>query len=246
MTENYFAAPATGVKGGSRPQHIPSKFWDDASGSPRIDAMARAYSDLERRAGSMTRIPGPNSHPDEIKNFYRVMGVPEKPDDYQIDAAHDLVASDPEVNKRLHEAGFTQKQAQLVYDLAGERLMPLLHGLAEDYESHRNMEKIHSHFGGEEKWREVSRQLLAWGRKKLPEEVLRAMGSSFEGVLALHRMMVSEEPALGRGVGMGGENLDQEALTKMMEDPRYWRDNDPAIFNRVAQGFRKLYPEKKG
>jgi hypothetical protein len=31
-----------------------------------------------------------------------------------------------------------------------------------------------------------------------------------------------------------------------MEDPRYWRDNDPAIFNRVAQGFRKLYPEKKG
>ncbi len=156
-----------------------------------------------------------------------------------------LFESDPEVNKRLHAAGFSQKQAQLVYDLAAERLLPMLHGLAEDYEARRNLEKIHSHFGGEERWREVSRQLLAWGSKKLPEEVLRALGTSFEGVLALHKMMVSEEPALGRGVGMGAENLDQEALTKLMEDPRYWRDHDPSIFNRVSEGFRRLYPDKK-
>jgi hypothetical protein len=246
MTENYFAAPATGVKGGARPSHIPAKFWDDTTGSPRIEALARAYSDLERRAGSMVRVPGSNSHPDEIRNFYRAVGVPETSDDYIIDAAHEMVESDPEVNKRLHAAGFSQKQAQLVYDLAAERLLPMLHGLAEDYEARRNLEKIHSHFGGEDRWREVSRQLIAWGSKKLPQEVLRALGASFEGVLALHRMMVSEEPALGRGAGMGGENLDQEALTKLMEDPRYWRDHDPAIFNRVSEGFRRLYPDKRG
>jgi hypothetical protein len=246
MTENYFAAPATGARGGARPSHIPAKFWDDATGSPRIEAMARAYSDLERRAGGMVRIPGSNSNPDDIRNFHRAVGVPEKPDDYVIEAAHEMVESDPEVNKRLHAAGFSQKQAQLVYDLAAERLLPMLHGLAEDYEARRNLEKIHSHFGGEERWREISRQLIAWGSKKLPQEVLRALGTSFEGVLALHRMMVSEEPALGRGAEMGGENLDQKALTKLMEDPRYWRDHDPAIFNRVSEGFRRLYPDKKG
>ena len=47
------------------------------------------------------------------------------------------------------------------------------------------------HFGGEDTWRETSRQLLAWGRKNLPPAALDGLTTSYDGVVALHRMMAT-------------------------------------------------------
>ena len=33
---------------------------------------------------------------------------------------------------------------------------------------------------------------------------------------------------------------EEEALRKMMRDPRYWRQRDPELDNKVRDGFRKL------
>jgi hypothetical protein len=33
-------------------------------------------------------------------------------------------------------------------------------------------------------------------------------------------------------------------LYKLMRDPRYWRDRDPALIAKVTEGFRQLYPER--
>lgn len=38
-----------------------------------------------------------------------------------------------------------------------------------------------------------------------------------------------------------GRAPDEEALRRMMRDPRYWRDKDPTILNQVSEGFRRLY-----
>ena len=35
---------------------------------------------------------------------------------------------------------------------------------------------------------------------------------------------------------------EEDALRKMMKDPRYWREHDPAFVERVHQGFKKLFP----
>jgi hypothetical protein len=32
----------------------------------------------------------------------------------------------------------------------------------------------------------------------------------------------------------------EEALREMMRDPRYWRQRDPELVNKVRDGFRKL------
>lgn len=37
--------------------------------------------------------------------------------------------------------------------------------------------------------------------------------------------------------------LAEYDLKKMMRDPRYWRDQEPEIVERVRAGFRKLYSE---
>mgnify|MGYP000878454889 CR=1 FL=1 len=68
---------------------------------------------------------------EEVMRFRRGLGIPDSPNEYQITPKHDLCCADDEVNQRLHEAGFTPAQAQLVYDLAAERLLPMLKARAE-------------------------------------------------------------------------------------------------------------------
>ena len=102
--------------------------------------------------------------------------------------------------------------------------------------------RLEHHFGGKENWRHVSRQLDAWSRANLPEGARGALASTPDGVLAMHRMMTSSEPGLeGRGEGATGE-LNETQLREMMKDPRYWRDQDPALVARIRAGFEKLYP----
>ena len=35
----------------------------------------------------------------------------------------------------------------------------------------------------------------------------------------------------------------EESLRRMMQDPRYWRDNDEGYIKKVEDGFKELYGE---
>jgi len=166
-------------------------------------------------------------------------------DDYEIAIEGDLITPDPEINARLLDAGFTQDQAQVVYDLAAERLMPMVSEMAAEFEAHNQISRLADHFGGEAKWRETSRQLGQWGKSNFPEEVYAALSSTYEGVLALHNMMTKGEPGLLDGAAATGGGLSESGLREMMNDPRYWRDHDPAIADKVRNGFRSLFPDKR-
>lgn len=37
--------------------------------------------------------------------------------------------------------------------------------------------------------------------------------------------------------------LSENQLKELMRDPRYWRDRDPEIIEKVRQGFRRLFPQ---
>ena len=167
------------------------------------------------------------------------MGIPEAPDTYSIVERHELCCADPEVNKRLHAANFTNDQAQLVYDLAAERLVPLIAEAAAQFEADRQRERLSAHFGGEDRFRQVAAQLSAWGRAKLPAPVYEALSSTAEGVLALEQMMRKDEPVLSRDAAPPARESEDE-LRAMMRDPRYWRQREPEFVRRVTDGFRRL------
>ncbi|MCW2245352.1 hypothetical protein M2352_000943 [Azospirillum fermentarium] len=195
-------------------------FIDPATGAVQVEALAAAYRDLCRRVGV----------------------VPETPDAYGIQCGHGLFQPDPDINARLHGAGFSAQQAQLVYDLAAERMMPLIRQVSVQLHADQEMERLAAQFGGEARWREVSRQILAWARRSLPSPVVEALSTSYDGVMALYRMMRGEEPAtLSPPAGTGGAG-DASEVYGLMRDPRYWRDRDPAVVARVTEGFRRLYP----
>lgn len=219
------ASPAADVDANERPPFVPEKFWDPETNSVRTEALAKSYAELERRFGGRGDV-----------------GVPDTPDGYRIETGSELVAIDPEVNAKLHEAGFTDAQAQLVYDLAAERLMPMVGQIAGEFEAKRQTEKLVEHFGGPERWHDAKRQIAAWGRTSFAPEVFEALSTTAEGVIAMHAMMAADEPGLIQGDHRSAGD-DEAALRELMRDPRYWRHRESGIVRRVREGFRRLYPD---
>ena len=232
-----------GAPSGTLADAVPEKFLDPETGEVRVEALAKSYRELERRLGAVARAPGPDADAAEVAAWRRTAGVPETADDYRIDLKEGLLDADPDVNKRLHEANFSQAQAQVVYDLAEEKLLPVVEAMALEFEAQRQSERLERHFGGAAKWQEVRDAVRRWGESHLPAAAFEALATTYEGVVALHRMMESGEPALVRQAE-GGAGLSESKLREMMADPRYWRDRDPAWVRRVSEGFRALYPEK--
>lgn len=200
---------------------IPAKFKDPETGTVRMDAMVKSYKELE-------------------KKISQTPSVPKSSDDYCIKCDHGLFEADAEMNKFLHDKGFTNEQAQAVYDLAAEKMIPMVMEMANDFQADREIEKLIEHFGGAEKWKEVSRQLLNFGQKNLPADVLDSLSSSYEGVIALYNMMGGKEPAISQS-GEKTSSAEMNDLNSMMRDPKYWRDRDPSFVAKVTEGFQKLY-----
>lgn len=221
-----------------RPSNVPEKFWDKKSGNLRDEELLKSYLELEKKFSNNSK-----KNSDEEKNVLELALETEGPaSDYNIVLHHKLLEVDTNLNKRLKEAGFTNAQAQLVYDLGAEIVMPVIENIYEQFRAYRELDKLEKYFGGEERFDEISRQILMWAEKNVPEEIYQSLNSSYYGVIALYNMMTSNnEPSM---VNMNGENegiLTEKKLRSMMNDPRYWRDGDKDFIKKVDDGFKNLY-----
>ncbi|CAK0777964.1 Tail assembly chaperone [Azospirillaceae bacterium] len=175
----------------------------------------------------------------------RHLGVPEHPDGYKIACDHGMFTPDTEINRRMHQLGFTPEQAQFVYDLAAEHLLPMVQNMTADFEAERQLQRLIDYFGGADQWRETSRQMLAWANKNLPSTAVEALSTTAEGVMAIHRLMTGgAEPATLHKNSGNSNGISETDLHKMMRDPRYWRDRNPDLVKKVTEGFRRLYPDE--
>jgi hypothetical protein len=225
-----------------RPSGVPEKFWDAEAGCVRTDALLKSYLEIERKLGSMISLPSDDGDHEGRSRLHRALGVPEDPNGYEIASRSDLLEPTREINAKLHAAGFTPQQAQLVYDLAADHLLPLVDELLDDFGSARDAERLTHRFGGTEAWRALASQIKTWGRANLSDDVFDTLSTSYDGVLAMHQMMQAREPTVLRD-GEGPQTAADEAtLSQMMRDPRYWRDRDPDVIAKVTEGFRRLYP----
>jgi hypothetical protein len=242
MPEDLLNAAAEPASRAARPAEIPQKFWDEQRGELRVDALLKSYVELERRLSQRVAPPADDAPEEERQRWRRLLGIPDSPDEYELSAPHEMVTADPDVNRRLHDAGFTPRQAQLVYDLAAERLLPLIAEAAAEFEAGKQIEKLRAHFGGEERFRRIAGQISAWGRANLPEAVFTALSSTADGVVAMSHMMQAKDPPLARDAETE-RGPDEAELRSMMRDPRYWRSREPEFVRRVTEGFRRLVGE---
>ncbi|MFI3241500.1 MAG: hypothetical protein R3Y43_02920 [Alphaproteobacteria bacterium] len=181
--------------------------------------------------------------PQNLLNAGAQSAMPNSFKDYTIDYKSPLFATDDDVLERFYNAGFNNSQAQLVYDLANERILPYIQEMASEFEAQKQLEKLVQYFGSQEKFNEVSRQVSAWAKQQFEQEVYNALGSTSEGVIALYKMMGSNEPAINSEASFN-EPVTDESLTKMMQDPRYWQTKDKDYIAKITNGFEKLYGNK--
>lgn len=214
----------------TRPDGVPDKFWDDETSALRTEALLKSYLELEKRMGAG----------EEDAPIAELPNVPETPDAYEIETSNDLVASDPEINRRLHEAGFSQDQAKLVYKLAEEYLLPAVSDAYGEVFVQQEVGKLEKAFGGADEWRTMADQLRTWGQANLADDIYATLANSADGVMAMHAMMQAREPAVVHAE-TAGTPADEGSLRRMMQDPRYWRDRDPAFIAEVTRGFERVF-----
>ena len=207
-----------------RPGGLPDEFWDADAGRVRLDELVRAY-------GAFASAETP----------------PANPEDYALELDGLLGGPDAEANRRMHEAGFTNAQVQLVYDMASSLLLPLAGEVAGELERTEREARLADRYGGEDGWRRARGQMEAWAAANLPAGVGEALIGSVKGAAALERLMDAGEPGLGgHDGGRPAGALTLDGLHRLQGDPRYWRDRDPALVRQVMEGYRRLYPDSGG
>ena len=223
-----------------RPADVPEKFWDSDTGVVRTETLLKSYLELERKLGTMVPLPK-DDDPVSRHKLQRALGKPEAADDYRIETSHELITSDPTINAKLHEAGFSSEQAQLVYDLAAEHLVPLIEEAGEQADQQAQRAQLATHFGSEQKWQAIAPQIKTWAKANLSDDVYASLGASADGVVAIYHMMQAREPSVISEAATSESTTDEGQLSQMMRDPRYWRDRDPKYVAEVTAGYRKLF-----
>lgn len=167
--------------------------------------------------------------------------VPETPDAYAIRIAEALGEIDPGLNKRLHEAGFNNAQAQLVYDLAAEIIPSMVDQVSQAGQRAADRAALVAEFGGADQWRKLATKLEKWGQANLPKDAFETLCQTADGVRSLHRLMTGGQEATLAGDGANDAMGDIRAgIRCKMNDPRYWRDRDPDIIAEVQADFARL------
>ncbi|WP_430472716.1 capsid assembly protein [Thalassospira lucentensis] len=178
---------------------------------------------------------------DDENPSFDITQIPESPDAYALSIDAGLGQADPALNQRLFDAGFSHAQAQLVYDLAGEILNPMMDELDQAAKRATDRADLIAAFGGVENWQKLAPKIESWGRANLPKAAFDAMCQSKDGVTALHRLMgQSQEAKLGRSHDTDANDDVRAEIRRKMNDPRYWRDRDPALVADVQADFASL------
>jgi hypothetical protein len=84
----------------------------------------------------------------------------------------------------------------------------------------------------------------AFASKFFPEETLPAierMCESHSGILALEAIQEALKDGNFSGNTQPAAQTSERELREMMNDPRYWKDKDPAYIKEVTEGFQQIY-----
>lgn len=209
---------------------VPEKFKDSKTGEIKVEELLKSYLALEKKLSERAVSPSARGM------------MPASADEYDIRLKNDLITIDPEMNERLFELGFTNEQVQAVYDLAVEKVLPLLQELSADYKADQELAALENEFGGAEQFNTIARQISAWGEKNLSPDIYEALCCSKDGILTMYKMMGGNaEPSLMQEPAEQYPADTEETLRALMRDPKYWRKNDPSIVKRVEEGFKRLY-----
>lgn len=212
---------ATGAPA-ARPEHIPEKFWDAATGTVKTDELAKSYAELEKaKSGGAAEAPPvvtPPAGQDEATNMLASKGLEMSKFSEEFAANGALTT---ESYKALEAAGISQEMVNSY--IAGQE------AIAE------KRDNIGYELAG---GKDAFAKIAAWSAQSLtkPELVAfnKAVGGTEEemklavqGLRARYEAANGKNPTLLGGSGINGGAIGYESKAQMtsdMRDPRYAKD----------------------
>lgn len=216
-------------------EKIPEKFLNE-DGTINTQSLLKSYSELEKKIGTMVSIPSDDSDDVTRAKFNRAIGVPEKADEYPIDPMFD----DEDLRNKFFEIGLTKSQVEKIYKIAEDYLSPIISDLFNVQNETNAIIELKNFFGDEEKMKEAMIAIKSFGEKYLPKDAFDALCATPQGIQSVYKMMQSMEPNV-ETEKTSSENLTDNELRRMMQDPKYWREQDPEYVRKIENGFKKLY-----
>lgn len=209
-----------------RPDWLPEKY---NSG----EDLAKAYKELETKLGS---------NAEELKSQFMkeveeeaFKDRPENVGDYELPEIIDQdAATDNQLlqwwSNHAFENGFSQEEFEKGIQV-----------YAESQDQGPDIEAEAEKLGENANDRISAASMFA--NKFFPPESMPAierMCESHEGILALEHMMETLKDGNFSGDTAPTSGLSEADLRTMMNDPRYWKERDPAYVDKVTKGFQQL------
>lgn len=224
---------AESTEAASRPDNIPEKFWDADAGSAKVDALAEAYTSLEKKMFTKNEILR-----EEIANE-RLAGRPEDLSKYIPPEAEGVEWSenDPLLSfwrEQSFEMGLNNEQFQngvMAYMKAQQDAAPNVEA---------EMAKL-----GEDAGTRVD-AVKAWSDKLTPEtqEQLARIATTAEGLMAVEELMASatKSASVVNEQSVVAKPKTIEELQQAMNTPEYWDParRDPKLVEEITNGFAQL------
>ncbi len=216
-------------------EKVPDKF-QNKDGTLNQDALIKSYYELEKKIGSMISVPNESSDESVREKFNRAIGVPENASEYPTNELFD----DESLRNKFYDMGLTKTQVEQIYSVAQDYLTPVLSELFNAKKESQEFAQLQKFFGSEEKMHDALRQINVFGEKFLPHDAFETLCATAQGIQSVYKMMQSMEPTIQTEKNIS-ENLSDDDLRRMMNDPKYWRDNDKEYVRKIENGFKKLY-----
>lgn len=236
----------------ARPEGVPEKFWDSATGKVRQDELLKSYAELEKLRGKPTEEAKPEDKPAEATK----VALERKPEDTpagdasEVSAALAKVGIDFEaVNAEYQEAGAVKPETRAKLEAAFGKAM-----VDNYFEGLKALEasavlSAHDAAGGKEVFDKAS----AWAAAALNDADFNSYNALVanpttqkQGVEWLVGKYKAANPSEGSFIAaessasQGDVYASSAEMTAAMRDPRYARD--PAYRQQVAE---KLQRSKK-
>lgn len=215
---------------------VPENFWDKDSKSVNLPALLKSQADLRKKIGE-DHSPKDGAYEVAIPEEYK--------EAIDIDKESTLYKS---VCAFAKEHGLSQ-------DEFNDLVRPYIDDLAAPFtQAKENIktedQKLGQIFGNkkQEVIERVNMFIQNSGISKDPE-IMSEIGlltMTANGIKALNMIATATSGTMPmvNGSMATSENLNDDQLRELMNDPRYWRDHEPNFVKKISDGFQRLYPNK--
>lgn len=242
--------------------------WLDSAPKPLAEFVRSNMTAARAKTEGLVKVPGEGATPDEINAYFKAIGVPDKPEGYELKAPEKLpegLQHDAEMEKaflsRARELGLTKAQVTALRDFQinylGESVTKNRAAMASVIAAEKA--ELTTRFGDKLDGTVAEAKALA-AQKWVPEGMKKYLtagaldpqsgefaGADFLEFAAAAARATGEDRGAGGFRGAGGADIDLAAAKDIMANPKNplhteYIKGSGDVFNRVTAAYKAAYP----